>query len=394
MDENLKNLCVVGNKNKDKVREYISNNTVDLNSQDNLGYTLLHWSIMNKDIVEVLLKNDARVNKKENKGKTPLHMACSDIRLKETVNLLLDEKAGAQMDIKDNEGKTPLHLACEIGFAEVVGTLLAKGVKVNIKDNQGYTPLHLACNVGSDKVVQLLLAKGAKVNIGDEKGRTPLHLACGFGFVKVAELLVDKGANVNIGDNIKQTPLHLACGEEFAESNGRDEVVEFLLSERANADVNSQDIDGSTPLHLACSRYCESEDYDKVAEIKVVNLLLSVKDIDINIMDNKGWRPINYAYRFGCIGIAKLLIRKNPIYEDKTHWVRSKSPVISSSNSPKKSSSKSPKKKRIFSNARLDVSVNVSVNLLQVHLQQMVGVVLYPPSFVAEKLIKRRHIVE
>ena len=108
---------------------------------------------------------------------------------------------GAKVNAKDDKGWTPLMLACENADSnenskEVIELLIAKGADVNATDNDGWTPLMFACEneeAKAKEVIELLIAKGADVNATDNDGLTPLMHAIRFKTSeKVIELLSTK----------------------------------------------------------------------------------------------------------------------------------------------------------------------------------------------------------
>ena len=62
-------------------------------------------------------------------------------------SLLLEN--GAEVDKMDNSGRTPLHLAAvRRSSSKIIIILLKKRAQVNLKDNSGKTPLHYAAMEG------------------------------------------------------------------------------------------------------------------------------------------------------------------------------------------------------------------------------------------------------
>jgi len=87
--------------------------------------TLLHCAICrgNKEIIKLLLDNDANVDVIDQAGKTPLHYAVI-FKNKKIVKLLLDNYA--KVDAKDQADKTPLFYAIIANNKEIKNILLEK----------------------------------------------------------------------------------------------------------------------------------------------------------------------------------------------------------------------------------------------------------------------------
>lgn len=111
---------------------------------------------------------------------------------------LRKRKKGLSMK-KNEKGETPLHVACINGNIEMVEKLIDNGHPINVQDNAGWTPLHESANHGFVEIAKLLINAGA--NISDPGGPktggiTPLHDAASCGEFSVINLLIDKGADI------------------------------------------------------------------------------------------------------------------------------------------------------------------------------------------------------
>lgn len=117
--------------------------------------------------ISLLLANGASVNATDNRGRTPLHVACeklchdgcggdgvSDAALLECIELLLS--SGAREDARDANGQTALHLSVLAGNLRAARALLAAGATV-VADDAGNSPLHLAAAQGHSDIIQLLV---------------------------------------------------------------------------------------------------------------------------------------------------------------------------------------------------------------------------------------------
>lgn len=81
-----------------------------------IGYTLLHKSVHNPEMVQYLLSKGANVNARSFTGMTPLHVAVSDSSGTNPKSLLLLLDAGADVHATNIEGRTAIELANGIAF--------------------------------------------------------------------------------------------------------------------------------------------------------------------------------------------------------------------------------------------------------------------------------------
>ncbi len=99
---------------------------IDINAQDGIGYTALHYGVMGQHmpVVEALLsRRDQNIN------------------------------------LQDERGRTVLHLAISNGYAEILAALLKhKDILVHLKDNLGRTPVTVARENGDTRLAKRLLA--------------------------------------------------------------------------------------------------------------------------------------------------------------------------------------------------------------------------------------------
>jgi ankyrin repeat protein len=130
---------------------------------------------------------------------------------------MLIEK-GANVNQANNRGCTPLKIACDHSILRIVQILLKNNVDVNQTDSDGRSPLYF-CSTNSnyhcvDIAINLIRA-GANLNLRSRKyHRTALHQAAAIGNFDIITLLLDCNAHLTPIDKNGRTPEDIAwiCG--------------------------------------------------------------------------------------------------------------------------------------------------------------------------------------
>ncbi|ERE91984.1 ankyrin repeat and SAM domain-containing protein 1A isoform 2 [Cricetulus griseus] len=213
----------------------------NVNCVDSSGYTPLHHAALNghRDVVEVLLRNDALTNVADSKGCYPLHLAAwkGDAQI---VRLLIHQgPSHTRVNEQNNDNETALHCAAQYGHTEVVKALLEELTDPTMRNNKFETPLDLAALYGRLEVVKMLLSAHPNLLSCSTRKHTPLHLAARNGHKAVVQVLLDAGMDSNY-----QTEMGSALHE--AALFGKTDVVQILLA--AGIDVNIKDNRGLTAL--------------------------------------------------------------------------------------------------------------------------------------------------
>ncbi|XP_058809025.1 serine/threonine-protein phosphatase 6 regulatory ankyrin repeat subunit A-like [Phymastichus coffea] len=293
------------------------------------GQTYLHLAAKqrNGDLLRLnldLYKRD--VNAADYRGNTPLHLLLSsnhatsnDDDLVDFARILLDN--GAKVEMKNNEGKTPLLATVAHSSIQVLELLLEYGADFKGCDNRGFGVLHYLASSPNNatacaSLLQLLLKLGCDVNAKSQHGRTPLYVAVCTGHNVCFDLLIERGANIRCRDvKFDMTILHVAakyakhyvlkrlmrilnkgdpCEKDAMinakQKDGRTALhlatrhkLTFILNVllRNGADVKAIDSYGRTVLHYAC-QYNNAEAFDILMDFGA----------DINVQDKKGFTPM------------------------------------------------------------------------------------------------------
>jgi Ankyrin repeats (3 copies)/Ankyrin repeats (many copies) len=158
-----------------------------------IGSTILHIASGSnlRSVVQVLLKDNWKVDARDNAGNTALHYAA---RWGHTnlVKMLLD--ARAELGAKNNDGGTDLEMAAVNGHEDTLRLLLCHGADVNAPTGSSGSALQAAAGEGKYIVVQLLLNSDADVNAQGGRYGNALQAAAYRGSVEIIKLLREKGA--------------------------------------------------------------------------------------------------------------------------------------------------------------------------------------------------------
>ncbi|KAL8721277.1 MAG: hypothetical protein Q9181_007747, partial [Wetmoreana brouardii] len=148
-----------------------------------------------EDILEILLKYGADVNRRYYDTDTPLQKAIKEEEFGCAYRLI---EAGACINdsaSKGEEGRTALQAASSVGDVETVEQLLLRGADVNAPAAvlNGATALQAAAIKGYLRIAQILLEQGADIDAkaGIENGRTAIEGAAEFGRMDMVKFLLD-----------------------------------------------------------------------------------------------------------------------------------------------------------------------------------------------------------
>ncbi|KLU85305.1 hypothetical protein MAPG_04333 [Magnaporthiopsis poae ATCC 64411] len=137
-------------KNLDTV-VLLCNRGADVNAKDPYGRTPLHVH-KNPDILALLCNRGAGVNVEcDYFGHTPLFYAASEA----AVEVLC--KNGAELEARDNEGYTPLLYKVDRGQEEAIGALIEQGARKDARSNAGATAWDLISDLWSLDLRERLL---------------------------------------------------------------------------------------------------------------------------------------------------------------------------------------------------------------------------------------------
>lgn len=335
-------ISAIINDNKPKVdtllKEAAKQKGFDINRIIDERGSLIHIAASQgkPNAMTALLQNDADINKPDQLGNTPLHLAVKR-ELKgwiDTAVVLLEQVDRINVDAKNNNGDTALHLCADRGFFNHAQEIMGNEPHTDIKNNDGFTAEQIAAN-GKSPIQSKIAEMFRTFNQEEEKGffssllddakeaffgkkpesKTPpkdntgtakasssdtkpgsttekvqrqlqdqhalcqkLQLAIKAGDLKTIKLMISQGADVNFA--IKgECALHVAARSEKYSKD----IIDLLIASKA--DINRPDNDGKTLLHIAT----EFDNHD------LVEKLLKDKRTNVNAQDNNGDTALHIA---------------------------------------------------------------------------------------------------
>uniref|UniRef100_A0A7N8YAA0 NF-kappa-B inhibitor alpha n=1 Tax=Mastacembelus armatus TaxID=205130 RepID=A0A7N8YAA0_9TELE len=213
---------------KDYIKSMIdlSKNTDFLNAQNDLRQTPLHLAVVTNqaDVCQHLLASGCDPTLVDNRGDTPLHIACRHGNLlcfSVITQNCQKEHLHKMMAACNYHGQNCLHLASVHGFLSLVENMVELGADINAKEqHNGRSALHLAVDQQNLSLVKLLLKKGADPNLLSSGGHTPYHLTYGCSNVDIRQELYSR-----TDPNLRELP-----DSESDESEEEDDCVTIFLS--------------------------------------------------------------------------------------------------------------------------------------------------------------------
>uniref|UniRef100_A0A8C9VE50 Euchromatic histone-lysine N-methyltransferase 1b n=1 Tax=Scleropages formosus TaxID=113540 RepID=A0A8C9VE50_SCLFO len=192
----------------DIVKHLLDTESIDINCQDDGGWTAMIWATEYKhvDEVKLLLSRGADINIRDKEENICLHWAafsgCVDI-----AEILL----GSRCDLHavNIHGDSPLHIAARENRLDCVMLFLARGADVNLKNREGETPLE-CCSQGSKVWSALQANRKLRETAGTQSGRVEkiLNRDIARGYERVPVPCVNGVDDEPCPDNYKYLPVN------------------------------------------------------------------------------------------------------------------------------------------------------------------------------------------
>uniref|UniRef100_UPI00398F0FC1 ankyrin repeat domain-containing protein 12 isoform X2 n=1 Tax=Pristiophorus japonicus TaxID=55135 RepID=UPI00398F0FC1 len=173
-----------------------------------LGGILIGYPLSERQQMALVMQMTARDN-----NSTPNHPSQTTPGQKKTPTASSRQKD--KVNKRNERGETPLHMAAIRGEAKQVKELISQGADVNVKDFAGWTPLHEACNLGYYEVAKQLILAGADVNTQGLDNDTPLHDAASNGHRDIVKLLLRNGGDAYQMNHRGERPVDVADSDEM-----------------------------------------------------------------------------------------------------------------------------------------------------------------------------------
>ncbi len=177
------------------------------------------------DIVDLLIKADAKLDISDQRGLTPLVTAARLGHLQCLKSLLLNR---ANVDYRStSQMKTALISAAENGHFSCLCALLEAGASITLATTMGRNALIAAAQYGESKCLHEILKKASKsfINCTNQDGESALFLAAENGHLECVKLLLEYDSNVESTRNDGKNILMAAA------SSGSAECVEYLIEQ-------------------------------------------------------------------------------------------------------------------------------------------------------------------
>ena len=154
-------------------------NINDIHSMNNMNSNieLLIYSKKGykENIIEIIKNKNVDINYQNENGWTALHYACDEGNLKIAEILI---KAHCNINIKNNENKIPLYYSVSRGYFDITKLLIENGGDLNCLDNENNNLIHLCSLYGYDELLAYLINKNPDlINNKNIFGNTPIQLA-------------------------------------------------------------------------------------------------------------------------------------------------------------------------------------------------------------------------
>lgn len=339
------------------------------------GQSLIHLSLGQPALIDLLLERGASIHAVNEDDETPLlYVIKHRPQAIDLVEYLISK--GADVNLGDRLGLTPLMHAILGQHVDLVRRFTTDlKAEINARDLFGSPALHWAITVRQKTILEMLLAtEGIEINAVDGNGATALHRAATRGRVEVLQhLLLQPTLDVNIADKSGNCALHCAviqreqaclvallkrCSEDFLAQNGVGSANPKDAKKPAakkgsqapdaavgginpKLDVDAVNREGCTALQIAITQLRDTTlasqllaagaSVDRGGEnggtllhsavwggsLEMIETLLN-SGADASSRDDDDESPLHIAARLGHVDIATMLLKHRAVVDDQS----------------------------------------------------------------------------
>jgi len=306
----LYHLCILSTENiiiSPKIFDILENNHITLNDIDCDTYNVLQYAINKNKIymIDFLLNHHIDIEYKNNMGETALHIAAMNLN-KKMIEILLEK--GANINAKNKDGNTVMHnilqnnlnissLYSQNTIEDIIKLLLEnENFNINTGNNEGNSILHIAIMNKKYEYIELILKYGKNINMNvvNNEGLSFLHMSVKYSHFDLFKKILESNVDKSLITVKNKTVLH------YIVRNSNIKLLELFLSNKINrCFLNKKDVNGYTPFFILV----------KHNNIKFIEYILNnySMDINMNIPNNNGVIPLQYAKSNNYHGITEIL---------------------------------------------------------------------------------------
>jgi ankyrin repeat protein len=259
----------------------------------------------------------------------------SDMSIHSTLQV---SRAASPMHSRDAEGNNGLLLACKSQQVDMLRYLLEEqGSSIVVSNYEGKTPLMMAIEMENVELARVILGALARhdkdaINRQDVLGNTGMHMAAAKGHSTLMDELLKFDSNLGLPNNDGDTPLIIAS--KLSEKSDQYRGAVHLLSSRMKCEeLDRQNNRGDTAIHfitdtelmnhlVQCGANPDVVNYagwtpllkwalhDNAA---VVNCLLETGQVNVLMVDSRGYSPLHMACLRGNLEMVQMLHTHTPI---------------------------------------------------------------------------------
>ena len=300
-----------------------------------------------------LPKDLINLNYQDEKGYSALHYSSEEGCLK-IVEFLIKEKCDINLTTK--EYKTALHLSTIKGNYDICKLLIENNAEINVYDSDKNSPLHYACLYNYLNIVKYILDKRPDIDSLNNEGKKPYDLATSKEIISLFNYYFDKNSQNRISPKIGK----YKSKKEFQKQEIHSDDNEVKNSgEKIMLDNN---------IHI---NSFEGKPKKYVKEIKLIEVSTKFTKIDKNKFIEKS------KNKYDNLKESKSFKKKDKFKKIKNTSKKLKNnqqnkSYMSYSNNKNKSYFKEKKIKHLANSSKNNLSINMNINLSQKSRKKLV----------------------